>query len=161
MHSRIFEISEKPTPEGERYTYDMLPDWFYGTVADYADIIADESRDNEIQWFVGFFAGQCKNDGDRISFTDKAAEYHFRRQFGDFLKSASLLGAFSFDAFCGKDGYRALDMTIYELNNAYNDKFGFYVYDRDDDALKTLDNWLREADLSKSYYIGGIIDYHF
>ena len=161
MHSRIFEISEKPVPEDERYSFEMLPDWFYGSVADYADDIPDDHRDDEIQWLVGFFSGQCQNDGDRISFTDKAVEYHFRRSYWDFVKAGSLLSAFSFDAFCGKTGHQALDTTLYGLNKAYNDKFGFYVYDRDRDGLYTLDTWLREADLSEPYYIGGILDYHF
>ena len=49
MHSRIFEISEKPVPEDERYSFEMLPDWFFGSVADYADDIPDDHRDDEIQ----------------------------------------------------------------------------------------------------------------
>ena len=161
MHSRVFELSEHPIEASDRYSYDWLPDWFYGSIADYAVDIEDKDRNDEIKWFVGFFSGQCKNDGDRIEFTDKALEYHFRRSYWDFLKAASLLSAMSFDAFCGKNGHQALDTTLYELNSAYNDKFGFYVYDHDSDELKTLDAWLREADLTKSYYMGGIINYHF
>ncbi len=161
MYSRIFEVSDKPIPEDERYSFQMLPDWFYGTIADYADEIADEMREHDISWFAGSFGGKCAYDGDRISFAPETKDLYFRRAYSEFLEKASMLPAFSFDAFCGKDGYRALDMTIYELNNAFNDKLGFYVYDRDCDDLKTLDNWLRIANLSKSYYIGGIIDYHF
>lgn len=161
MHSRVFEISANPIPESERNTYDILPDWFYGSVADYADDIPDEQRDDEIQWFVSFFSGQLKHDGDKVEFTDSVLEHHFRRPYWDFLKAASLLSAFSFDAFCGKTGHEALGTTLYELNSAYNDKFGFYVFDRDSDALKTLDTWLRESDLTVPYYLGGIFDYHW
>ncbi len=161
MHSRIFEISEKPIQEADRYSFQMLPDWFYGTVADYADEIADEMREYDIKWFADSFGGKCVYEGDKISFAPETKGLYFRRSYSKYLEKASLLTAFSFDAFCGKDGYRALDMTLYELNQAYNGKFGFYIYERDCDELKALNNWLREADLSKAYYIGGIIDYHF
>ena len=29
------------------------------------------------------------------------------------------------------------------------------------DKLKTLDEWIRETDLSESFYFGGTLDYHF
>lgn len=29
------------------------------------------------------------------------------------------------------------------------------------DELKTLDEWIRETDLSESFYFGGTLDYHF
>ncbi len=161
MHSRIFELSEQPIPEDDRYSEDKLPDWFYSTVGDYACDLLDTHRENAIQWFVGFFGGQCKNDGDRIEFTDKALDFHFRRSYGDFVKNASLLTAYSFEAFCGKSGYSVLMDTLRDLNSDYEDKFGFYVYDRDCDELFTLDMWLRETDLSKPFFIGGTLDYHW
>ena len=51
MHSRIFELSQSPVPEDDRYTYDCLPEWFYGQIADYSDDIPDENRSEEIRWF--------------------------------------------------------------------------------------------------------------
>lgn len=39
------------------------------------------------------------------------------------------------------------------------DKFSFYIYYQDE--LKTLDEWIRETDLSESFYFGGTLDYHF
>ena len=38
-------------------------------------------------------------------------------------------------------------------------KFSFYIYYQDE--LKTLDEWIRETDLSGSFYFGGTLDYHF
>ena len=38
-------------------------------------------------------------------------------------------------------------------------KFSFYIYYQD--KLKTLDEWIRETDLSESFYFGGTLDYHF
>ena len=50
-------------------------------------------------------------------------------------------------------------MAMYKLNEAYQDKFSFYIYYQD--KLKTLDEWIRETDLSESFYFGGTLDYHF
>ena len=46
-----------------------------------------------------------------------------------------------------------------KLNDCFNDKFSFYIYFQDE--LKTLDDWIRETDLSGSFYFGGTLDYHF
>ena len=44
---------------------------------------------------------------------------------------------------------------------AYEDKFDHYIYLRDHDELITLDAWVRDLDPKDSFYIGGIIDYHW
>ena len=49
--------------------------------------------------------------------------------------------------------------NLHKLNEAYQDKFSFYIYYQDE--LKTLDEWIRETDLSESFYFGGTLDYHF
>lgn len=46
-----------------------------------------------------------------------------------------------------------------KLNDCFNDKFSFYIYFQGE--LKTLDDWIRETDLSGSFYFGGTLDYHF
>lgn len=53
----------------------------------------------------------------------------------------------------------AIGMALYKLNDCFNDKFSFYIYFQDE--LKTLDDWIRETDLSGSFYFGGTLDYHF
>ena len=50
-------------------------------------------------------------------------------------------------------------MAMYKLNDCFNDKFSFYIYFQGE--LKTLDDWIRETDLSGSFYFGGTLDYHF
>ena len=47
----------------------------------------------------------------------------------------------------------------HKLNDCFNDKFSFYIYFQGE--LKTLDDWIRETDLSGSFYFGGTLDYHF
>lgn len=46
-----------------------------------------------------------------------------------------------------------------KLNEHYQDKFSLYVYFNDE--LKSLDEWIRETDLSGSFYFGGTLDYHY
>lgn len=41
----------------------------------------------------------------------------------------------------------------------FEDKFSLYVYFNDE--LKSLDEWIRETDLSGSFYFGGTLDYHY
>ena len=48
-------------------------------------------------------------------------------------------------------------MAMYKLNEHYQDKFSLYVYFNDE--LKSLDEWIRETDLSGSFYFGGTLDY--
>ena len=47
----------------------------------------------------------------------------------------------------------------HKLNEHYQDKFSLYVYFNDE--LKSLDEWIRETDLSGSFYFGGTLDYHY
>ena len=58
-----------------------------------------------------------------------------------------------------ESGKYDIGMAMYKLNEAYQDKFSFYIYYQD--KLKTLDEWIRETDLSGSFYFGGTLDYHF
>ena len=161
MHSRIFELSQSPVPEDDRYTYDCLPEWFYGQIADYSDDIPDENRSEEIRWFASSFAGACTCEGGKLTFAPDTVERYFRQAYSKFLAAAAQLTAYSYEAFCGKNGWRVLDHTVFELNDAYEDRYGFYVYDRDRSEFRTEDAWLREADLSAPWYVGGIVDYHF
>ena len=93
--------------------------------------------------------------------TARSLERYFRQAYSKFLAAAAQLTAYSYEAFCGKNGWRVLDHAVFELNDAYEDRYGFYVYDRDRSEFRTEDAWLREADLSAPWYVGGIVDYHF
>lgn len=46
-----------------------------------------------------------------------------------------------------------------QAHRKFDLKFSFYIYYQD--KLKTLDEWIRETDLSESFYFGGTLDYHF
>ena len=54
----------------------------------------------------------------------------------------------------------AFQAALDGLNESYEDIRDIYIYTREDDTLMPLDRWLRCTDLSRPFYIGGIIDYY-
>ncbi len=161
MHSRIIELSDKPVAENERYSVEDVPDWFLCSIADYVGEIEESERDCEIGWIAEWFGGLCTRDGDKLTIVPDAREKFFRPMYSRFLEAAANLMTISYKSYCGEvDGYR-MWRAMFELNNAYEDKFGGYVYDPKLCELQTMHEWLRNADLSKPYYVGGIIDYHW
>ena len=52
-----------------------------------------------------------------------------------------------------------MSLLMYELDEAYEAKFGYYIYE--DDTLEPLSEWLRNADNGVTYYFGNVLDYHF
>ena len=158
MHSRIIELSKDPILKHERMCESSVPDWFYHSIADYTD--ADTDRDHDIKWFLDAVARvvDVAEDGKSFTFKPKAKQKYFERQYHAFLDKACELTGISLDAFVGETKYD-IGMAMYKLNEAYQDKFSFYIYYQD--KLKTLDEWIRETDLSESFYFGGTLDYHF
>jgi hypothetical protein len=161
MHERIFELSSKPVARNMRLCLDDIPDSFFNTIADYGDDIEEKYRDEEIKCFVTSFSGLCVRDGDKLTFAPDTCEKLFRSKYSRFLEAAARLGAYSYEAFCGKTGFYQLDMEVFELNKAFEDKFDTYVYNPETLELKSLTAWLRTEDLSKTWYVGGIVDYHW
>lgn len=153
MHSRIIELSKDPILKHERMCESSVPDWFYHSIADYTD--ADTDRDHDIKWFLDAVARvvDVAEDGKSFTFKPKAKQKYFERQYHAFLDKACELTGISLDAFVGEAKYD-IGMAMYKLNEHYQDKFSLYVYFNDE--LKSLDEWIRETDLSGSFYFGGI-----
>ncbi len=158
MHSRIFEISSEPVEPRDRITELSIPEWFCHSVADYTS--DDTDRSHDLDWFKQNMVGiiNVSDDGESFSFLPDGKLKYFRRSYSAFLEQARNLTGISLEAFAGETQYD-IGMAMYRLNSAYNDKYEFYVYMNDE--LKTLDDWIRESDLSGSFYFGGTVDYHF
>lgn len=161
MHSRIFELSTRPVDEDCRYYSDYVPDWFVNSIADYVqDINIPEEREEDIEWLASYFNGACMVNGDMLTFAENAKEKAFAEAFKEMKARAEKIAKADFDAFCGKRGLEELEMDMYHLSDAFSAKYGFYIYDFDTGSLRTIAAWLRDADISKPYYVGGIVDYH-
>ena len=76
----------------------------------------------------------------------------------DSLQKAAELADVSIDAFVGITPY-PIGTAMYELNRAYCDKFADYVMC--DGELTPFDQWLRDESLKGTYYIGGVLEYHY
>lgn len=158
MHSRIFELSKEPIPEHARMCDCSIPEWFYESVADYTSTRSDRGLD--IKWFLEAIAEIVKveEEGESFIFIPEARKKYFEKQYREFLDKARELSDISLDAFVGETEYD-IGLAMYKLNEHYRDKFSFYIYFNDE--LKSLDEWIRETDLSGSFYFGGTLDYHF
>jgi len=161
MHSRIFELSTKEVPEKDWVKIDDLPESFFGRISDWADEVEKEYRNSDINWLIQFFKGLGKREGDTISFQPDLKEQFFRTNYLKFVEAANRLAQCSYEEFAGIKISSQFRMAHYELKEAFDDEFGFYIYDHNNCELCTLDSWIRDADLTKKYYVGGIIDYHF
>lgn len=160
MHSRIFELSTSPIHRKERITSYGIPEWFCGSIADYVDDISESEREGELTWFVSRFGEHCSRAGDKISFGEKVKESYFAAKYRTFISSLSA-ALCTLKDFSGASEDTNLPMVMFRLQESYEDRYSFYVYDHDIEELLTLDSWVRRTDLSKSYYLGGVIDYHF
>lgn len=160
MHSRIFQLSETPISKDEYISeYEYHDHWFTREIADYVD--GDTDRADDIGWLESCVSGiEFGVDEHGEFLIIKSREMYFDRLFTLFaahleeVNQKCTLKDFT-------DGIR----EMWNLENTYNDKFGFYVElttdtDRYTD-LVTFDNFIRTSKDGEKYYIGATIDYHW
>lgn len=163
MHGRIFQISTKPIHKDDYIEEDRYYDhWFVGSIANYVNGDTDGAED--LEWLRDCyeargisFGADINDDGSNSVYLiveDKSK--YFAQKFESFQKTINELSTITLDDFvsskCG--------MQMYNLKEAYDDKFGFYV-DGDETSLETFDAFIRYAEVGTKYYIGATIDYHY
>ena len=161
MHGYIYELSSDPIPEEERYSNTDLPDWFHGSISDGTSDINAEERVSAIESLLGTLAGNCTYEDGKLQFTDNVKERYFRGSFAEFKEAAALLSAASYEVFSGQEKSTEFAKAMVTIRFAYEDKFDHYIYLKDNDELVPLDAWVRDLDPKDSFFIGGIIDYHW
>ena len=153
MHSRIYQISEKPIEDFiDEYRYD---EW---SRADYVSLQTSETDiQSDLEWL------QTANKGIEVDTENKTFKITSKKEYFDekhdkFKELAEELSNTSLEDFIsGKEHFK-----VYDLKCAYEEKYGFYVDDNDEFiGLTNLDNFVRNAEENKVYYIGRIFDYHF
>lgn len=160
MHSTIYEFSEHPISEKQRANTDNLPEWFFQTVADYATDLDSITRAVQIHCLEQCFDNLCIRDEDQLRFSNNFKERYFRESYRYFMAAVNALAHTGYTVFAGIITAPAFDAAFNGIVESYADKTGFYIYDSDHRELLPLDAWLRKADLSKLYFLGGIMDYH-
>lgn len=163
MHSRIFQVSKTEIdPSYYVQPGDVWDRMHYNGAADYVTDLDDRSE--EVEYLMQSFAHVFAKGPDQFSFqiAEGGKEHYFKPGYRRFRELCALMITLSLDAFIGKETgpeNKSMSLLMYELNEAYEDKFGYYIYE--DDTLEPLCEWLRNADTDVTYYFGNVLDYHF
>lgn len=160
MHSTIYEFSEQPISKKRWTTVDSLPEWFFQTVADSAADTDEITRAVQIRCLEQHFGDLCIREGDQLRFVCDFKARYFRKSYPYFMAAVQALTKASYDMFSGIVPAPAFHAALNSVTESYADRFGFYIYDADRAELLPLDAWLRKADLSIPYFVGGVMDYH-
>lgn len=160
MHNSIFEVSHAPVPVSQRIRTGHLPDWFYEQVCDYAENLEPEQRQTAIEQFIVQLGGLCIQEGDMITISPQIKAAYFRKSYDSFKAAAKRLAQTDYNAFLEYCTDSALLLALDKLNSSYEDKQSVYIYLTELGELMPLDRWVRIADFSKPFYIGGAINYH-
>jgi len=163
MHSRIIQLETEPVPENERLSdWDIESDhWFLYTVADY--VAEDEDRAHSLEWFkeilspgaphIEYFTDE---KGEGLVFRVGFLQAYFSATYTEFADALRKLSKSASPETFAND---SLSLPMYNLDTAYDDKYGFYIQN-DDTGLCTLNRFLRRTRMDTPYYIGGTVDYH-
>ena len=160
MHSSIIELSHKSVPASQRARAGHLPDWFYEQVCDYAENPGPVQREEMMEQFSAQLGDSCIRSGEQLTIFPQVREVYFRKSYSQFRAAAEALAQTDYAAFSGQRTDSALSSLLDKLNNSYENKRGVYIYLNESDELVALDRWLRTADFSKTFYIGGTVSYH-
>lgn len=155
MHSRIFQVSKVAdfvrTSESDYY------EDFCGSVADYVDDIVDEEdvRDS-IKWLSEILEDAVSFNEDFSVMTIVNKRAYFETLYKRFKKALDDLWCeTSQDSF----GDGTLGNSMYLLEAAYDDKYGFYI--NKDGYPITLASFMRGVNDGDVFYMGTVTDYHF
>lgn len=174
MHSRIYEVSTSKIPMYDRLTsnkvYKLLEDECVERFFDYiVDIKDPKKRSDEINWIVNYL-GTIQNIKGQIVISERIRNKFFKEKYNSFIKYAKTLSTATFDDFKSNKlyGTDSVNYNLFLLKDSYNEKNGFYVFNRqapEGEQLMTLDSFMREQMFnphgSRTYWFGGILDYHF
>lgn len=154
MHEIIIQLEEEPLKSKEEYVsaVEFYED-FIGQVADY--VSDDVDRDEEIKYFVKEiekYGISYDKEKQSIVFLQGFKERYFAERFFKLKEAVKNLTLEEF----AKDSSKAWGLT-----QLIKKKYGTYVYSNDSSWM-TFDDFVRDQlEEEKTYYIGGIVDYHF
>ena len=146
MHSTVYELADHPIPESSYITPGYLPDWFFGSVADYATEMSGAERADSIATLAEHFGSLCNCNGNQLIFSPQLKQDYFKKSHQYFKKAAVALSETDYDVFAGITSATAFHLALNSITESYTDKYSFYIYE--DGDLSPLDNWLRSADIA-------------
>ena len=160
MHSRIYQVSAEPISPEDRIDESKYYDNFVGEIADYVSEIGEDVDDGDIKWLGQHPGIETDPVKKTVTVTDKTA--YFAGKYKTFQETLDKLKATTPEEFQKYEPGDKLGMSMFILNEAYSDKFGFYMDDNGEWwGLETVDDWVRHAETGKTYYLGTVVDYHY
>lgn len=154
-HNNIYQVSLTPLTPEDYIDEEMFFDNFVGNKASYVEESKD--RDKDIQALQKELKDAAEWDGNSFKIVDKKAFFRGKHlRFNDVLEKISL---YELDDFSGNNP-SDLDFDMYRLNKCYSDEFGTFFYD-DQNNTRTIDQFVRQANIGETWYVGNVITYHF
>lgn len=160
-HSKIIQISRRPIDRDDwKAESDYYDIGFVGSVADYVADIDDDERKACIEWLSrsdgGPIPGVIVNEKDEtLKIVSK--EDYFRDKWKRTTAAAKKLSEMSLDEFASGKGLRSIE----DVNYFGNDKFSLYMDAPTIWDFCPIDEFMRYVTNGDTFYIGGIVDYHF
>jgi hypothetical protein len=158
MHSRIYQISENPIEPADYINAELYSDhWFVSQIADYVN--GDVDRSSDIEWLRKYLEStEAVTFSDDSSFVlnEGGKERYFERSCVQFKKARDKTLGLTLSEFAAGG---ELSMTMWNLRDAYCDKYSFYA--EYEDELIPMDAFIRRTVPGTRYYIGGTVDYHY
>ena len=161
MHNTIYELSRTPVPLDQRARAGNMPDWFFARICDYTENPTPSRRKAALKTFVNILGRYCKKSGEKLTLSPQIKEVFFQERYEHFRAAAEALARTDYPTFAGLETTPAFHLALEVLRDSYEDRRGIYIYSAETGALVTLEHWLRNADFSRPFYIGGIIDYYY
>jgi len=163
LYSTIIELSSTPIAAEDRASHEEVPDWFRDGIADYTEDADD--RELTLRSFAQTMDSYADFDieGNSLTLKADAKEQFFQGAYRKYKETLAKLAQVPLEEFSGlsnaPSGAESLSHLMYSLRQTIEDRFGTYIYE--DEELSTLDEWLRYASNEVSYYIGGVMAYHY
>ena len=151
----IIQITKDRLQPDEYISEEFYYDNFVGTIADYVD--GDINREKELEFFQNTLGSTAHfSTPDEFQIVNK--NDYFRSKFMHFTEQLRIMGIYTLEQFSG-DTPSDIDFDFYKLRKSYSDKFGVYI--EWEGGTVPIADFLRHADTNTTYYVGGIIKYHY
>lgn len=151
MHSRIFQVSKEPiTDLIHESRYD---EYFVGQDGvDY--VVESESKKDDIEWLKHKKGIEVTENTIKVV----SKKEYFEKSFEEFEELIEKFRNYTTEDFINPQNW----LDFYRLKEAYDDQSGFKMDDNDEYfGITSLDNFVRNVEEGKVYYIGSTFDYHF
>lgn len=163
-HEKIFQVDFKPIKHDDFINEDECAELFHDFFANwYEDVLDNVDIRKNIKNLAERLNGEIVK-GRRICVKKNILLDQLKREYEQFLTAVKELETVTFDeyeeAYCPK---------LKEVNNLYDEQYGFYFQVADNEYLISADKLIRHI-ISKmerdgkdqiSLYVGAVIDYHY